>query len=48
MDIELFNYCTILFHDYKYGKLENLVEKNKQKTLSKGAKAAKNAKSKVY
>lgn len=44
MDIELYNYCTVLFHNYKHGKLENIVEKNKLKSLSKGAKAAKAAK----
>ena len=40
MDIELFNYCTVLFHNYKYGKLENLLERNRTKGGGKGKKGA--------
>lgn len=44
----MFNYVTILFHDYKNGKLENIIEKNKQKsTGAKGAKSTKGRSQKV-
>lgn len=36
MDIESFNYITILFHNFKAGKLENLLEKSKKKKDKKG------------
>jgi len=31
MDIELYNYCTILFHHFRNNQLENIVEINKAK-----------------
>jgi hypothetical protein len=46
MDVELYNFCTILFHNYRNGKLENLYEKNKGKGGGKGKKGANQAKSK--
>lgn len=37
MDIELYNYCSILFHHVRNSSLENILEKNKQRAAGKGA-----------